>query len=543
MRVFTLAVAVFGRWLKLGLLPRSTAMVVRRGVALMLLASVSVPAAAQPQPCPTSPAEGERLLAVVSDLHFGVGREANGRWNATEDFRWPDALAGFLAELGRCGNDRVDLVVAGDLLELWQPPGALACRSQEADLGCTPAELAGIVRAVLHEHQRELNELARFAARGDNRLVIVPGNHDAALLLPEAWSLLEQGLAAPVGRVQRAASGVYAWAGGRIVVEHGHQIGTNVNRFADWPAITRVVNGKAYVLRPWGELFVQRLFNAQEQDYPIVDNLSPEAAGARARMADRGVWGSAADLAQFMAFNLVETSLAQKGQMLGGDKKASAFDPVLARRQGHKLVAATLAPDDTLRTAVEAQGVDGEALRQELDALVRDTARMPEADLRALCELGAQRMPDAAPCAPALLGSVGSAMLLSKRLVLAEHLRRRLAEEAFRPIQVFVYAHTHVLEAPWDIEVNELRRVTVLNTGAFQRVVDEPGFRMRARAKGWTAAEALKKLRVEDLAPCYGVVLATSAKGERVRAQTYQWLQAEGAATGRLVTVGEEACR
>src|SRR5262249_50689760 len=63
-----------------------------------------------------------RMIVFISDLHFGLGRRSDGSWSPKEDFRWPGALKGFLDEMGRRGNDRVDLVIVGDFLELWQPP-------------------------------------------------------------------------------------------------------------------------------------------------------------------------------------------------------------------------------------------------------------------------------------------------------------------------------------------------------------------------------------------------------------------------------------
>ena len=74
-------------------------------------------------------------------------------------------------------------------------------------------------------------------------------------------------------------------ADGRIVAEHGHQIGSDVNRYKDWPKITEQVEGKEFIIRPWGELFVQKIFNDEEKTYQIIDNLIPETAGAWYRHA------------------------------------------------------------------------------------------------------------------------------------------------------------------------------------------------------------------------------------------------------------------
>jgi hypothetical protein len=102
---------------------------------------------------------------------------------------------------------------------------------------------------------------------------------------------------------------------GRIVAEHGHQVGNDVNRYDRWPVITRDQRGTTYLERPWGERFVQQMFNSQEEEYEIIDNIAPETVGVKYRIADRGYVRTAADVARFIAFNLFETSLPQKGSV------------------------------------------------------------------------------------------------------------------------------------------------------------------------------------------------------------------------------------
>lgn len=73
------------------------------------------------------PPSGERLLVFISDIHLGLGKQDDGTWSATEDFRWDSALQGFLEHISEKGNHEVDLVVLGDFLELWQPPANVVC--------------------------------------------------------------------------------------------------------------------------------------------------------------------------------------------------------------------------------------------------------------------------------------------------------------------------------------------------------------------------------------------------------------------------------
>lgn len=55
---------------------------------------------------------------------------------------------------------------------------------------------------------------------------------------------------------------------GQVVIEHGHQIGADVNSFSGWPRVTKEKGGTQFLQSPWGERFVQELFNAEEKKYP-----------------------------------------------------------------------------------------------------------------------------------------------------------------------------------------------------------------------------------------------------------------------------------
>ena len=60
----------------------------------------------------------------------------------------------------------------------------------------------------------------------------------------------------------------------------GIKLAVTQNRFSDWPQVTAPgEDGNVYLIRPWGELFVQRMFNNEEKSYPIIDNLVPESTG------------------------------------------------------------------------------------------------------------------------------------------------------------------------------------------------------------------------------------------------------------------------
>lgn len=498
------------------------------------------------------PPAGKRLLVFVSDFHMGVGKKAGGSWDPTEDFRWHGALGGFLDEVTRRGADKVDLVIVGDFLELWQPPAAIPCRgptsapgSTDPDLGCSVTEAAQLATHVASQHATALASLREFSNRGENRVRIIPGNHDAALLLAPVWKALDGALGTSSGRVELVTSGLWSSRDGRVVAEHGHQIGADVNRFDEWPSITRVRDGAEYLIRPWGERFVQEIFNAEEAQYPIIDNLSPEAAGARYRMQDRGAWRSMADMARFIRFNLFETSLAQKASVLGPPAPGAErpkWDVKVGRAMGYRLFADALDPGDPFRKTLLEDHPDSRALREQLDSVARDSNAVPDGEVRQLCDQIAIRTGRDGPrCQPAQLGMLAEKLLASREWVMREHLEKRLRE---RPnMRYFIYGHTHHIEAPWKVLAPGVATVPVMvaNSGAFQRLVDEPGFMRRTKAMGLTAGEGLARLVPEDLAPCYGVVLVSYDKELPSMATKFWWMEEGG--KGAFVEVGDARCQ
>ena len=522
--------------------PMTRVLLVSMAAALAL--AFAMPAAAQSADeiaCPRDDARpSPRLVAVISDLHIGLGRTGpGGAWHATEDFRWDGALQGFLERLSQCGREGVDLIVAGDFLELWQPPPNVPCKGRNADLGCTISEMVEIARAVVRGHPDTLAILRKFADQGTNRIHLVPGNHDSTLMLPPVWRVVDDAIGARPDRVRLVAEGIWVSDDQRTVVEHGHQIGGDANKYDGWPRITRVVDGKEYVIRPWGERFVQRLFNQEEATYPIIDNLGPEAAGARYRMADRGLWKSAADIARFIAFNLFETSISQKGQILGPESEVK-WDPNVGRSLGHLLFANSLDANDPFRLAILDDTADAAAVRKEMDRLARDREALPDSEVLLLCDqIAIRKVPDARQCRIAELGSLLEKTFVPRSRVMAEHLRMRL-DTKFPKMRVFVYGHTHLLEEEWKVAVSEVVSISVLNSGAFQRVVDEEGYLARVKNK-WTPAEGLRRLPLEDLPPCYTAVLVRHDEG-KPQGQTLQWHQPEGS-TGRFVFPGAQECR
>ena len=119
-----------------------------------------------------------RRVVVLSDLHMGEGRDATGVWSPFEDFRWSDEFELFLAALDAETEVATNLVLNGDTFELVQAEGN-DCSYREQVLGCSEADALSRLTRVLDAHRGDVAALGAFARSGDNRLVLVPGDHDA----------------------------------------------------------------------------------------------------------------------------------------------------------------------------------------------------------------------------------------------------------------------------------------------------------------------------------------------------------------------------
>lgn len=493
-----------------------------------------------------------RYAAFISDLHMGLGK-VDGQWHPYEDFRWPNALSTFLHELSLRGNDQVDLVIVGDFLELWQVPDDIACKGDGADLGCSIYEVEQIARRVIAAHSgitrnsgmKAIDALRAFSEKGDNKLHIVPGNHDAALMIPSVWTLLFEALGADEERIKLVGEeqgGVWVSSDGRLVVEHGHQIGADLNKYDEWPLVYD--KKTSLMIRVGGELNVQKIFNDVERSYPIVDNLSPNSKGAWYRMQDRGLWGAIADIAKLMTFLVFETSIDHKIDYLGSEPDENEFGEIewdleFARNElGYRVLALALPDDDPVREMLINDGSLEQvgALRIELDNQIRSMGRD---DLAHLCDLLALR--GEITCKDATLGALKQFLFSSSTRVKRNHLKTRL--EKYQKMTTFVYGHTHKLREGHFIDVDGNSIVEVFNTGAFQRIISNESYRKRLAQEypGVTPAEGLSKFDLEiDINPCYTVVLAPY-EDDRYKPKTWRWYGPEDG-KGELIEVGDKLC-
>ena len=412
-----------------------------------------------------------RPIVVIGDLHMGPGRDAGGTWHAVEDFRWRDEFVRFLDAVNTQGAGNTDLVINGDLFELLQSPST-PCRHNAPRFGCTAAEALQRLDVVIKAHEAELAAIGKFAIAGSNRVHVVPGDHDAALLIPEVWQRAVRSFAAPADRIALAASGSWQSPDGRVHVEHGHQLPLSADRFSTWPNPVITESGRAHVERPWGEQAILPFYDRTEVRYPIVDNIAEEGTGAKFVAAAGGV--DQAEIGPLLRLLLTKTTWQQfRMDLDDGEVQAPAWDLERIRGDLAAFVSASLPRDDPFLAGVKtipppiATAVGGTLSREQLIAVcdyraaIRRARRRMERVLTQLAGVG----PPIAEC-PRLTDTVGPAFEYywrSRDQQVAQHITRRPG------LDVIVFGHTHLLDRPFRPYGDD--GPVVVTSGAWQRTI------------------------------------------------------------------------
>ena len=470
----------------------------------LLTAMACVAAVAAQTPAP-------RTIVVIGDLHLGPGRDASGAWHPFEDFRWTDEFVTFLEALQAEGGD-VDLVINGDLFELLQST-AVACRHGNPGLGCTAAEAVMRLETVIAAHLAELKAIGTFAAAGANRVHVVPGDHDAALLMPEVWSIALAAFGAPADRVVLASSGAWLSADGRVHVEHGHQLPLSASRFSGWPRPVVVAEGRTHLERPWGEQVLVPFFDRTEARYPIVDNIAEAGVGVKfVAAADPSPLPDAPALLRLL---LTKTTWQQfRMDLDDGEVQAPAWDVARIRRDLPGFMAGSLPVDDPFASQVKQVSAAnllaaGEAFSDEqivavcdYRAAIRRARRRMERVLTQLAGVG----PPIAEC-PRLPDTVGPAFEYYWR-----SRDRQVTQHVTRPgVEVIVFGHTHLMDRPFR-PAGDAGPV-VVTSGAWQRTIHPVDVKQIDAP-------------LETLAPCYSFLHVPATPGERAP-QARAWTRSD----------------
>lgn len=490
---------------------------------------------------PSATAASDRHAVFISDLHLGAGLEPDtNSWRGIEDFRWSIALRAFLDHVHATAGGKADLVLLGDVFELWQSPFMkcdrdvanarctnVDCEYGDSELGCTGNEAAMRLRHILEQHAETIRLLDSFASKGSNAVHIVPGNHDAALLMPEVQRELRAKLPNP--RVHIVTSGAWISKDELIYGEHGHQ-GDDVNRWKRWPKeVTRDKDGKRHMIKPWGENMVQRFYNQYEAAFPIVDNFLNEADGVDFAVKEGGFKPAASAVGEFLRFFLFRQSLGQATTALGRETRDWDLDATRAKPPAF-FVDVLLVSSDLGVQAKEAadKGLMRLDARELSDLEVHQICARKEA-LRAGGGVDVQLCPKKVDA----LGAAVKSIVFTREGLLKRHLRTILGplEERGAFPALYVFGHTHTAVMPYDMDLGELSMgqvppLTVVNTGAFQRVGSHAQIHAAlARKRAAKPTTTVFELTPDDLPDCHTfVVVAPYEKKQKPVPQMWRVL-------------------
>ncbi len=476
-----------------------------------------------------------RLVVVIADLHLGLGRDEAGVWRRGEDFRWADEFGRFLEALDAEGGGATDLVLNGDTFDLTRPADA-GCAHDDPALGCTEPEALARLDRVLAAHAGAVDALAAFAASGANRVVLVPGEHDAALLFPAARRLVEGALGEPEGRVEVASDGYWQSDDGQIHVEHGHQIGWRADRFEDWPEPFVERDGRRHLARPERGRAVDGLFDELETRYPVVDNFADEGAGLTHGLAAEGTIDLGAAGPALLRYVLFRMPWQQfRVDLDAGDVQPPNWDLAAVRAQGPSFLVESLPNDDRFkpfaRQALAAARLDALMAGLDDDELIalcdyRAAARRARRRFeRVLTQFDPQGPPvRECPRHPDSRGGLFDYFWRTRDRIYGGRLEAAGAGRPADAPPIAVFVHNHTLLVDWRQRVLELTRLgrtvivdgfspvrnalapVVINGGPWQRTITPVQFgRLRAE-HGLSDGELLEALRPEHLPPCYGFV-------------------------------------
>lgn len=215
----------------------------------------------------------EKDLIVLSDLHLAA-EAGTGLFQADTElinfFQWV---------LSEAPNSR--LILNGDVLD-FLAPGPNGTPTQAFSAEHAHVQVAEIIKRH-HQVFRALGELARS---DDHRLVIVAGNHDPELALPEVQEKIEKELLGQhiSTRIAWLVHGIAARAqigGARILIEHGDQydpwnrINHDMVRQTASMCSKGITWDNVFVAPPGSELVIKHL-NELREGYPWIDLLKPD---------------------------------------------------------------------------------------------------------------------------------------------------------------------------------------------------------------------------------------------------------------------------
>jgi hypothetical protein len=484
------------------------------GVTLLTIHSLTPQSAAQ--------TTTQHSIVVVSDLHMGAGRDAAGHWHPDEHFRWSAEFAEFLQTVDAQHRNAVDLVLNGDTFDLPTADG--------------PALTA--LDRVLTAHRAEVDALSAFARAGSNRVVLLPGDADAALRLAKVADRVVGALGGSNDRVVVATAGYWLSGDGKVHAEHGHEIRF---RKEDAPAL-------------------DALHQKLEALYPSVHNVAIRGSGAKYALAgDETLARDAAAL--LVRDSLLNVSWQQfRMELDDGEVQPPQWDIAQARKQGASLLLSSLPDDDPLKPLAAKLDSNGrlaaaatDLTDQEITALCdyRAAARRARRRFEPLVTQFAPRGPAVTECprTPETRGAIFDYFWRSRDELYGNYVERaRRRSSSADPPVVFAIGHSHLadraqssanmisgglLKIPMEgfSPVRGALTPVVINGGAWNRTITPVQLERLKAERGVSWHEFLQSLQPEALPPCYSFVLIPPYGQEPAPAVRYWRQGSDGAWT------------
>lgn len=208
------------------------------------------------------------VTVIISDLHLGGGINDRG-----DDHVYQGSPLVKLLERLCKENVKIELFINGDLFELAQVSPELY---QGGDFSSWSSEDESLARLeiIINGHKDIFTALNNFLENG-NRITIAAGNHDVDLY----WPKVQKRIIEEIGDTQfELGQTWYSRFNGKLQISHGH-MEDPANRFDRWqdPILRPEFEIPRLEMCP-GTLFMLKIVNILENDYPFIDNIKPVTA-------------------------------------------------------------------------------------------------------------------------------------------------------------------------------------------------------------------------------------------------------------------------